>query len=161
MKNFIFIIGTVFSISSYANSFDHFVGRYAVSSKPIIQAVNAKYCNRLFFSAITGIDIQSNTEGYKQSHVIYFLTPIGWSGFPISEYSDRSDWVPTVIHYAKVSGGASQATYEEGSRGPQFNYTNLTIQKTDSNYILNLRDERFEQGSVVSGCYYQIGLINN
>lgn len=161
MKYSILTILMLFSFTARANSFDQFIGKYFVSSKPLIKAVNAKDCNRFLFSGMTGISIQPDVTGYKQSHVVYFLNPSGWSGFPISEYTDRSEFDPFLIFYGKITGTANRASHQEGSNSLNFRHTNLTLQKIDSEYVLNFAEEFVVQGVVTGGCYYQVALARS
>lgn len=152
-------LGFLFSVSAFANSFDGFIGKYKTSGTPTIQNQNAKFCNRFNFKSITGLEVKADTAGYKQSHVLYILNPSGWSGHPVMDFLDKSEFNPSVGSYAKTTGSADVASNDWGSFGMEENERLVvSIKKNGNNFIFTMAEELVSKGSVVAACYYQVGL---
>lgn len=117
LKNFILALALVSTSSAMANSFDNFVGDYAIFGKPTIKASGtAKECIRFGFQYLTGFTVSPDTNGYHQTYMLHFnfnggSIGRGWMGHPIMDYDDKNEY-GTGGSYAKTTGDATMARNE-------------------------------------------------
>lgn len=151
------VASMLFSINAFANPFDSFVGKYKVDGTVSVKNHNAKACIRYGLPKITGVEVKPDTNGYKQSHVIYLLNSSGWSGLPVMQYEDKSDFDSTV-YYARVSGGSNSASNVWGSTAAEHYQDKFSIERSGTNLTFNFSEEYVVNGTVTAGCYYQAKL---
>jgi hypothetical protein len=147
----------LFSISAFANPFDSFVGKYKVEGPVNVKNYNAKACIRYGLPNITGIEVKTDTNGYKQSHLIYLISSTGWSGLPVMQYEDRSDFDSTIF-YARISGGSSTASNTWGSTAMEHYEDKFSFERAGSSLTFNFSEEYVVNGKINAGCYYQVQL---
>lgn len=153
MKFLLTAFSLFLSISAFGNSFDGFIGEYKVSGTPSIKAEKTKFCNRFDFKSIKGFEVKSDSTGYKQSHVLYFMNRNGWSGHPVMDYVD------TAGSYAKTTGSSDWASNEWGSGTPENEKLTVTLSKKEATYLLTMSEELVSKGTVIAACYYQVSLL--
>ena len=160
MKNFLVAMVFLASLSALANPFDGFVGKYQTSGSPKITNDNANFCDRFNFSKIVGLDIEKNTAGYMQSHILYIRHPMGWSGHPTEEYKYVNEFGGGS--YATTSGSTTLAKNERGSFGANPNEKEtltVSIEKTGANFIFSMVEALYENNVFTAACYYQVKLV--
>lgn len=157
MKMLISTLCFVFSASAFGNAFDGFIGKYKTIGEPAIQYLNATYCNRFDFENITGLEIKADTNGFKQSHVLYILNPNGQSGHPVSDFYETSPTEPSLGTYAKTTGSSDFASNDWGNFGSgEDQRLVVTIKKKGNDFIFSMAEELIQQGAVEAACYYQV-----
>ncbi|MBY0371286.1 hypothetical protein K2X33_11405 [bacterium] len=162
MKNL--FLAALISTTASANPFDAFVGEYKTVGAPLIRNQNAKECNRFDFKNITGLKVEKDTSGYKQSHMVYVLTSSGRSGLAVMEYAFDGD-LGTGGSYAKTSGNSTTAYNEFGTRGtnPSRNETlAASVEKSAAGYTFKLTEALYEPSTTLTAsCHYSVLLTKN
>lgn len=159
MRILIIAISFLFSASAFANSFNNFVGKYDVEGDAKVENVNAGFCNRFNFKEISSFEVKKDTEGYKQSHMLYFHHSYGWSGHPVMDFKDKSEFDPSIGTYAKTTGSSGNARNEYGSFGLEENdRLTVSIARAGSGYTLAMAEELIVRGTVTAACYYEVNL---
>jgi hypothetical protein len=150
------LLMSLFAVQAFANPFDAFVGKFTLDGKVQIRNFNAKACIRYGIPNLTGIEVKQDTNGYKQSHLIYLNNPSGWSGLPIMQYEDRPDYLnPSIVYISKVQGGANFAELVETSNSNEYYADKFSLKRTANKIIFNFTEEYIKNNSIEAGCYYQ------
>lgn len=140
---------------SFANPFDSFIGQYKVEGKIEIRNFKAKGCIRYGIPDLKSIEVKQDSQGYKQSHFIYLFNSMGWNGLPVMQYEDRSEFDPSVLYFARVSGGSNLATNFWGSNSKEHFEDRFSLQRIGDKVVFSFSEEYIENNEVTAGCYYQ------
>jgi hypothetical protein len=163
MKSLFVAAVLLISTSAFANSFDQFVGEFKISGSPQIRSENAKFCNRFNFKNIVGIKVEKNTNGYQQSHMIYFQNPTGWAGHPVMDFTFTNDF-KIGGSYAKTSGSDHSASNEYGTWGSNRDYKEtirVILTESGSSFNLKVVEALWENIAPTAACYYEVQLTKN
>lgn len=153
------LLASVFTSSVFANPFDAFEGRYKLDGQVQVRKYNVDSCDRHGIPSLTGIEVKKDSNGYKQSHLIYINVPSGWNGIPVMQYEDRPDYLnPSVVYYSKVQGGKDLAQLIEGSNRDKFYSVKFLFERKAGKVLFKFDEEYLNKGVVEVGCYYQVEL---
>jgi len=161
MRNVLVAVSLVASATAHSNPFDHFIGTYTVKGPPAIRNERANSCNRFDFKSLTRFEVKADTNGYRQSHQLYFHGPNGAYNFPVMDYLTRNEIDPESGTYAKTLGSVTNAVSEFGafSRSESRKVV-VAIARKDGTYELSMSEEAMNsKGTVEAGCYYQTTLL--
>ena len=117
-------------------------------------AVVEKNCIRFNFLNLTGFTVEIDTKSNAfTSNMLYFKIPNGWSGHPISDYSNGP------LSYARTIGDSNTAVNEwiqGGAIGNQIHTESLKISliRNGNNILLEMIESYFKDNNVLASCTY-------